>query len=435
MILGSTALIYMTIKDEQSGEKETSDAVKKIILNFLQMLSLAAGLPLQWTPEIDAMFQTMATMSSAGTTLLVPDCEMTHMKTIEAFYLKQIVFTFIVPLIVCVVVFSWVCIYYTCGAKCKIKKGHYKNYTVLSIVLMLFLCYPTLVKLCLSMMKCVLVGDKRYLMEDLEEECFAKRHMSHLLAFTVPQLILVVLGLPILGTLTIVRKKKFNEQFRIRYGLLYLGYRDSREWWEVIIAFRKVLIVIIGTLGTVMGAVDLQAFLAMLVIFGSLLLHLTGKPFDISKPKLNLLHQLEVAALSLCWLTFWGGMLFYLGHEQPEIIQPWVKITMSIVIVSVNTLFLIFASYEFVKEFINDYKHKAEVRRKTLMNLNMQEKNLKSMKSLVLKHRQQEQKENNKHSKKIVPINIDDSSGIDELQITGESRKQNSTTEGIKSWE
>jgi hypothetical protein len=36
------------------------------------MLSLAAGLPLQWSPEIETMFQTMATLSSAGTTLLVP---------------------------------------------------------------------------------------------------------------------------------------------------------------------------------------------------------------------------------------------------------------------------------------------------------------------------------------------------------------------------
>ena len=34
MIFGSGILIYMTIKDEEAGEKETSDAVKKIILNF-----------------------------------------------------------------------------------------------------------------------------------------------------------------------------------------------------------------------------------------------------------------------------------------------------------------------------------------------------------------------------------------------------------------
>jgi hypothetical protein len=37
MIVGSAILIYMTIKDEESGEKETSDAIKKIILNFCKL--------------------------------------------------------------------------------------------------------------------------------------------------------------------------------------------------------------------------------------------------------------------------------------------------------------------------------------------------------------------------------------------------------------
>ena len=37
----------MTIQEE-GGVDEASDAIKKIILNFLQVVSLAGGLPLQW---------------------------------------------------------------------------------------------------------------------------------------------------------------------------------------------------------------------------------------------------------------------------------------------------------------------------------------------------------------------------------------------------
>ena len=438
MILGSAVLIYMTIKDEEAGEKETSDAVKKIILNFLQMLSLAAGLPLQWTLEIEAMFQTMATLSSAGTTLLVPDCELTHMKTIDAFYYKQIFFTFMVPMIVITCVLAWAFVFLTCARhkKCRIENRNCKNYTILSIVLMLFLFYPMLVKLCFSMLKCVLVGEKRYLMADLEEVCFEKRHLEYLLLLTIPQLILVVIGLPFLSVLIILRNNHHFERynFRIRYGLLYLGYRENREWWEVVVAMRKVLIVLIGSLGTVMGAVDLQAFLALILIFLALLLHLTGKPFDTSKPKMLLLHQLELGALSLCWFTFWGGMLFFLGHEQPEIISPWIKIVMSVLIVMINTLFLIFACYEFVKEFINDYKHKAAVRRKTLVNMNLQEVKLNSMKSLVRKHQQQEQKNKKKNSLQIVPINDERKGGGDELQMKKKWNNDESAAT-VKSWE
>ena len=72
MILGSIFLIYLTIKSE-GGSDATSDAIKKIILNFLQIASLAGGLPLQWPDAVNSLFTTMATLASAGSTLLIPD--------------------------------------------------------------------------------------------------------------------------------------------------------------------------------------------------------------------------------------------------------------------------------------------------------------------------------------------------------------------------
>ena len=55
----------------------------------------------------------------------------------------------------------------------------------------------------------------------------------------------------------------YSRKFYTRYGLLYLGYREGREWWEGVIAIRKIGIVAIGTFGTLMGVVDLQAFIAL----------------------------------------------------------------------------------------------------------------------------------------------------------------------------
>ena len=164
-----------------------------------------------------------------------------------------------------------------------------------------------LVKFCLSMIKCIKVGKHRYLMADLEEPCFSNRHLTYFLTLTLPQLFLNVIGLPLLAFLIIVRNQEHVDSldFRIRFGLLYLGYRKGREWWEIVIATRKVMIVVIGTFGTMMGVVDLQAFLALLVVFVSLMVHLAGQPFDVTKPKEKLLHQLECIALTFCWITFW----------------------------------------------------------------------------------------------------------------------------------
>ena len=88
--------------------------------------------------------------------------------------------------------------------------------------------------------------------------------------------------------------------------ILYYSYRKDRKWWEIVIAFRKVGIVAIATFGTMMGAVDLQAFIALAVVFLSIVLHLFGIPFDMNKRNTRLLHHLEFGALTVCWFTFWG---------------------------------------------------------------------------------------------------------------------------------
>ena len=100
---------------------------------------------------------------------------------------------------------------------------------------------------------------------------------------------------------------------------MYYSYREDRKWWEIVIAFRKVAVVAISTFGTMMGAVDLQAFIALAIVFLSIVLHLFGIPFDMNKRNTRLLHHLEFGALTVCWFTFWGKInpfLFYFINVQ-----------------------------------------------------------------------------------------------------------------------
>ena len=164
---------------------------------------------------------------------MIPDCELTHLSAAQAFYLKQIGFTFLVPAIILICITSWsllkIC---GCVKRWKIRPKTLKDYNILSIVLMLFLAYPLMVRTCLSMLKCYKIGSTRYLMADLQEVCFAfnakgqpDRHMTYLYLLSLPQLILYVLGLPLAGFLLIVRNKKSHKSkhFFTRYGLLYMG--------------------------------------------------------------------------------------------------------------------------------------------------------------------------------------------------------------------
>ena len=197
----------------------------QIILNFLQMVSLAAGLPLQWPSSVDAMLSIMSVISSAGSTLLVPDCELTHIATSDAFFMKQIAFTFLVPMIIVICIMVWSIIHVSCSCCKRVKWRDTKTNCILSVVLMLFLSYPMLTRMCLSMFKCPTVGGQRYLMADLEEPCFEGRHTIHMMLLSVPQIFLYILGLPASAFYILMRNKRHHDkaQFQLRYGLLYLG--------------------------------------------------------------------------------------------------------------------------------------------------------------------------------------------------------------------
>ena len=68
--------------------------------------------------------------------------------------------------------------------------------------------------------------------------------------------------------------------------------------------------------------------------------------------------------MTLCWFTFWGGLLFYLGHSQPGAIPHSVHVTMSIGIVTMNVIFLIYISYKFGQEYFLELKIKKKKKKK-----------------------------------------------------------------------
>ena len=86
-----------------------------------------------------------------------------------------------------------------------------------------------------------------------------------------------------------------------------------------------------------MGAVDLQAFVALAAVFIAIVLHLFGKPFDVNKRNTRLLHHLEFGALTVCWFTFWGkfDLFFFLG-------LLYVKEVKTIYVLTCITLFFFF---------------------------------------------------------------------------------------------
>jgi hypothetical protein len=57
-------------------------------------------------------------------------------------------------------------------------------------------------------------------------------------------------------------------------------------------------------------------------------------------------------------LTFWGGLLFLLGHEKEGSVNDDVQIFMTVCLVIANALFLIGSFLLFAREYMKDRKTK-----------------------------------------------------------------------------
>ena len=55
------------------------------------------------------------------------------------------------------------------------------------------------------MLRCPKINKVMYLMASLQEQCFVGRHVSHVFMLTIPQILLYVIGLPIIGTIHLLR--------------------------------------------------------------------------------------------------------------------------------------------------------------------------------------------------------------------------------------
>ena len=104
-LLAAGLLVWLQI--ENKGEGGLSDALKKVLLNYLQVAALAAGFPLKWPSEVEAMFAVQSTVSTAGQYLLRPDCELSVLPPAIAFYNKMVMFSTLPPAIVCGCLFFW----------------------------------------------------------------------------------------------------------------------------------------------------------------------------------------------------------------------------------------------------------------------------------------------------------------------------------------
>ena len=183
-----------------------------------------------------------------------------------------------------------------------------KDKAILSTVVGLYLLYPTTTLQTFSLLSCKEVGNGFWLTADLEEPCYVDRHLVYFFFLVLPQLLVYIVGLPVLSLFFMWRNRqkiKTNHPVvMFRFGLLFAGYRHERYYWETVMATRKVVVVAIGVFGRLTDT-ESQVHGALLALFLFILMHTTMVPFPTdSRPGKNV-GNLETFALTCCFLTMY----------------------------------------------------------------------------------------------------------------------------------
>lgn len=212
VLLAVAFLVYLQIKN--NGQGELSDGVKKILLNWLQISSMASAFPLKWPPAMQGLFVFQSVLSSVGQHLVDPDCELSIYSPADAFYRKNTLYaSFPVVAVVLPMLFWFLlsqCRYCSGDRGWKGRQGvaedddedklaehanapkkifSNKDKAVLSIVVGLYLLFPTTTLQTFSLLSCREVGVGRYwLTADLEEPCWTGRHLVNFFLLVLPQL-------------------------------------------------------------------------------------------------------------------------------------------------------------------------------------------------------------------------------------------------------
>jgi hypothetical protein len=152
---------------------------------------------------------------------------------------------------------------------------------VSSLVVMLFLVHPNIVMHMFSDLRCVDIDGDQRLFDDLEIMCWGSAHTTMTFYIALPSLLVWGLGIPFFGFLALTKTRKALDiiQNREKWGFLFNGLKKESYYWEIVIVYRKMLIIFISVYVTQFGIIA-QALILFLILIIFTLVTIKKKPFN-----------------------------------------------------------------------------------------------------------------------------------------------------------
>ncbi len=205
---------------------------------------------------------------------------------------------------------------------------------------------------------CKNIDGETRIYKDLETMCWSNLHSFWSYVVALPSIFVWGLGIPAFAFVLMTREKHTlnSIETRMKFGFLYNGYKVDYYYWEIVIMYRKIILIFIAVFIQNYGVMT-QALIVFMLLLVCLVLNLKKKPFF-----LVALNDLETLSLITSILSIYCGIFFIanIPSEFVDDIPPEVKGGISLdrgtnlffffIILASNLVFIFFWLYKIMNE-------------------------------------------------------------------------------------
>lgn len=158
-----------------------------------------------------------------------------------------------------------------------------KDEFVATLIILLFIAHPSLVKSQFSAFSCREIDPGEYwLVENLDIECWSGEHLFYALNFALAGIVVWGIGIPAicLHFLNLSSRRLDEISVRLKFGFLFNGYNYKHYYWEFVILYRKIIIICCSVFLANYLSVEVQALTVMIILLLSLHIQYSNQPYS-----------------------------------------------------------------------------------------------------------------------------------------------------------
>lgn len=132
----------------------------------------------------------------------------------------------------------------------------------------------------------------------------------------------------------------------MKYGYLFEGYKTKVFFWEIVVVYRKILLVMLTVFLNVISS-ETQVLCGLLLLIASMILHVRFQPY--MSPRMN---RMENYSLQVTSLTMYAGMFYVTGRHYDYMNTIAAKWVFMLIILVPNIVFFLHWLNEFRIEIL-----------------------------------------------------------------------------------